>query len=86
MSAMLESAKLFFDACETRRTWRLDADDVVEGLGIDGLASSASGCGDIYLLFSDKDYFWVAALFALLGNLAWSQSSIGLNELMNHRC
>jgi hypothetical protein len=46
----------------------------------------ASSCGDIYLLFSDNDYFWVAALFALLGNLAWSQSSIGLNELMNHRC
>jgi hypothetical protein len=44
------------------------------------------GCGDIYLLFSDNDYLWVAALFALLVNLAWSQSSIGLNELMNHRC
>ena len=33
MSAMLESAKLFFDACETRRSWRLDASYEVEGLG-----------------------------------------------------
>jgi hypothetical protein len=61
----------------------LDAGYVVDRVGVGGLASS---CGDIYLLFSDNDYFWVAALFALLGNMAWSQSSIGLNELMNHRC